>query len=67
LVGQRLEHRRRVDRPRTVIEGQHDFLVAEKIDLLEMFEAEAGAARGVDFNHTGNPKRVGIGAGLFRL
>src|SRR5579863_246524 len=67
LVGQRLEHRRRVDRPRTVIEGQHHFLVAEKIDLLEMFETEAGSDRGVDFNDAGNTERIGIGAGLLRL
>src|SRR5258706_11450593 len=36
LVGERLEYRGRIRRPRTVVEGQHDFLVGKKIELLEM-------------------------------
>src|SRR6266550_7752904 len=40
FVGERLEHRRRVDRPRTVVKSQHDFLVGEKVELLEMLETE---------------------------
>ena len=32
LVGQRLEHRRRIVRPRAVVEGQHHFVVAQEIE-----------------------------------
>ena len=67
LVGERLEHRGRIDGPWTVVEGQHDFLVGQEIELLEMLETEAGSARGVDLDHAGNPERIGIGASLFRL
>ena len=38
-------------RPGTVVEGQHHFLVAQEIVLLEMLEAEARAAGGVDFDY----------------
>jgi hypothetical protein len=48
-------------------ECQHDLLVGEKIELLEMLEAEAGAARGVDLDHARKAKRVGIGTRRFRL
>ena len=41
FVGQRLEHSRRTG-PRTIVEGQYDFLVVEEIVLLEMLEAELG-------------------------
>ena len=41
FVRQRLQHRGRIQRPRAVVEGQHHFLVAQEIELLEMFEAEA--------------------------
>ena len=53
FVGERLEHGGRIARPRTVIEGQHDFLVGEEVELLEMLEAEARSARGVDLDHAG--------------
>ncbi len=62
LVRQRLEHRGGVARPRTVIEGQHDFLVGEKIELLEIFETEAGSAGGVDLDDAADAERVRIGA-----
>ena len=62
FVRQRLEHGRRIDRPRTVIEGQHDFLVGQKIELLEMLEAETGSARGVDLDDAADAERIGIGA-----
>ena len=60
FVRKRLQHRGRVTRPRTVVEGQHDFLVGEKIELLEMLEAEARPAGGVDLDHTADTERVGI-------
>ena len=63
FVGERLQHRGRVARPRTVVEGQHDFLRLEEIELLEMLEAEARSARGVDLDHAGDAERVRIGAG----
>ena len=63
FVGQRLQHRRRVARPRAVVEGQHDFLVGQEIELLEMLEAETRSAGGVDFDHAADAERIGIGAG----
>ncbi len=55
-------------RPRTVVEGQHDFFVGQKIKLLEMLETKTRSARGVDFDHAAEAKRVRIGAdGLDRL
>ena len=60
LVGQRLEHGRRVARPRAVVEGQHDFFVAQEVIGLEVLEAEAGAAGGVDLHHAGDAERVRI-------
>src|SRR6266436_1431645 len=62
LIRQRLEHRRRVSRPWTVIESQHDLLVLEEVQFLEVLEAEAGTAGGVDFNGTSDAKGIGIGA-----
>jgi hypothetical protein len=35
LIGQRLEHRRRVPRPGAVVEGQDDLLVAQEVVLFE--------------------------------
>src|ERR1700678_3173339 len=51
IVSESPEDSRRVLRPGTVVEGQHHFFVAEKIVLLEVFEAEAGAAGGVDLDN----------------
>ena len=36
LIGQRLEHRRRVLRPGAVVEGQDNLLVAQEVVLLEV-------------------------------
>ncbi len=47
---ERLQYRGRVHRPRAVVKGQHHFLVAQEVEFLEMFEAEAGTARGVDLD-----------------
>src|ERR1051325_10872979 len=60
LISQRLEYCRRVARPRTIVEGEHDLVVLQKIVGLEMLKAETGAARGIDLNHTGNAEGVGI-------
>ena len=63
FVGERLQHGGRVHRPWAVVESQHDFLVAQEVKLLEMLEAEAGAAGGVDLDGAGDAERVGIVAG----
>ncbi len=63
FVGQRLEDGGRVLRPRAVVKGQHDFLVAQEIKLFEMFETKSGSTGGVDLDDTADPERVGIGAG----
>ena len=55
--GQRLEHGRR-GRPRAVVEGQHDFVVAQEVVLLEMLEAEARTAGGVDLDRAGDAERI---------
>ena len=60
---QRLQDRRRVHRPRTVVERQHHFLVAQEVELLEMFEAETGTAGRVDLDGAADAERVGIVAG----
>ena len=60
---QRLQHGGRIDRPWAVVEGQHHFLVAQEVELLEMLEAESGAAGGVDLDGAADAERVGIVAG----
>ena len=60
IVGQRLEHGGRVVRPRAVVEGQNDFLVAQEIILLEMLEAEAGTAGRVDLDDARKPHAAGL-------
>src|SRR5262245_26055945 len=60
LLGQCLEHGWRMSRPWTIIEGQHDLFVAEKVIGLEMLESEAGPASRVDLDNAGNSKGVGI-------
>src|SRR5712672_304729 len=62
LIRQRLEDRRRIGRPWTVIESQHDLLFLEEVQFLEMLEAEAGAACRVDLDGAGHTERVRIGA-----
>jgi hypothetical protein len=61
--GQRGEHVRRVLRPGAVVEGQHDLAFAQKIVALEVLEAEAGPAGGVDLDRAGDAQAVGIAAG----
>ena len=63
FLRQRLQDRRRIHRPRTVVERQHHFLVAQEVELLEMFEAETGTAGGVDLDGAADAERVGIVAG----
>ncbi len=63
FIRERLQHGGRVHRPRTVVEGQHHFLVAQEVELLEMLEAEAGAAGGVDLDGAADAECVGIVAG----
>ena len=65
FIGERLEHGGRIGRPRAVVECQHDFLVGQEVELLEMLEAEARSAGGVDFHHAADAQRIRIGAGGF--
>ena len=60
LIGQRLDDGRRIARPRPVVEGQNDFVLVQEIVLLEVFEAECRAARGVDLHRAGNPHGAGL-------
>ena len=60
---ERLQHGGRVHRPRAVVEGQHHFLVAQEVEILEMLEAETGAAGRIDLDGAADTERVGIGAG----
>ena len=50
LIGESLEHRRRALRPGAIVKGQDDLLVAQEVVLLEVLEAESGAAGGVDLD-----------------
>ena len=50
LIGQRLDDRRGVFRPRPVVESQHHFVLAQEIVLLEMLAAECGTAGRVDLD-----------------
>ena len=65
FVRQRLEHGGR-GRPWAVVEGQHDLLVGQEIELLVLQEAEAGSARGVDHDRAADAQPIGIGAGRSR-
>src|SRR5258708_1554522 len=58
--GERGEHRVRVLRPGAVVEGEHHLAFAKEIMALEVLESEAGAAGGVDLDHTADPQSVGI-------
>src|SRR5262249_33656840 len=52
----------RIHRPRTIIECQHHLLVAEEVQLLEVLEAEAGTAGGIDRDDARDTKGIWIGA-----
>ena len=60
--GERGEHRRRVLRPGAVVEGENDLAFAQEVVGLEVLEAEAGAAGGVDFDHPRDTDGIGIAA-----
>src|SRR5262245_9784396 len=49
-----------MSRPGAVIEGEHDFFVAQEIVRLEVLEPEPRAAPGVDFNCARDPECVWI-------
>src|SRR5262245_21304767 len=62
MRGERGEHRRGVLRPGAVVEGEHYLAFAQEIMALEVLEAEAGAAGGVDLDHPRDPQGIGIAA-----
>ena len=43
-----------------MVEGQHHFAFAQEVMALEVLEAEAGSASGVDLDHTRDPKALGL-------
>ena len=43
-------------RPRTIVEGQNDFLITQEVMLLEMLEAESRSASRIDFDDAGYAK-----------
>ena len=64
MRGERVDDRHRALRPRTVVEGQHDFAGLEEVMLPEMLEAETGPAGGVDLDRARDADRIRIaGAG----
>ena len=54
------KHRLSVLRPGPIVEGQHHLTFAKEIMALEVLESEAGAAGGIDLDHTADPQSVGI-------
>ena len=60
MGGQRRQHRGRIFRPGTVVEGQHHFAGPQEIMLLEVLEPELRAAGGVDFYHARDAQRVRV-------
>src|SRR5579872_3169933 len=52
------QHGRRIVWPRAIVEGEHDLAGLQEVVLLEMLEAEARSASGVDLDHAGNAQRV---------
>src|SRR6266496_1959932 len=65
--GERREHGRRIIRPRPVVERQHDLLRTQEIEILEMLEAEAGAASGIDLDDASESKRIRLRFNLTAL
>ena len=63
LIGERLQHGRRMPWPWTVIEREHDFFVAQEVVGLEVLEPETRAACGVDFNHARDAECVRVVTG----
>ena len=57
---QRGEHRWRIVRPGSVVEGKHHLLIAEEIMLLEVLEPEARPAGSVDLHHARDSKHPGV-------
>jgi hypothetical protein len=71
FFGQRLQHCGCVAEPWAVVKGEHHFLLFQEVELLEVLEAEAGTARGVDLDGAADTECVRIAAsrarGLCRL
>src|SRR5690606_17181081 len=53
-------------RPRTVVEGEDDFIPAQEIVLPEMLESETGAACRIDLDHARRTERLRIACTLLR-
>ena len=57
---ERREHGRGVLRPGAVVEGQHDLAFAQEVVALEMLEAEARTAGGVDLHGPCDAQRIRV-------
>src|SRR5262245_60976000 len=57
---ERGKHCLSVFRPGPIVEGQHHLTFAKEIMSLEVLEAKAWAAGGVDLDHAADPQSVGI-------
>src|SRR5262245_61463181 len=66
LICKRFEHCLGISRPWAVVESQHHLAVAKEIVSLELLEAEARAARGIDLNDTRDTERIRIPASWLR-
>ena len=66
LIRECLEDRRGVAGPWAVVEGQHHLVFAQEIVGLELLEAEAGPAGGIDLHNAGDAERIRIPAGWTR-
>src|SRR5918994_6471890 len=67
MISQRLHHSRRGAEPRTVIEREHDFAAAQKVVHLEMLEAKARTAAGINLHRPRHAERIGIARAGLRL
>ena len=54
FVLKRLQNRWCIDRPRAVVEGEDDFLIAKEVELLEMFKAKTQRAPIIDITVLSN-------------
>jgi hypothetical protein len=64
LVCQRLEDGRG-GRPRSVVKGEHNLVVAQEVEFLEVLKAKTRPASGVDLDNPSDAERVRIGARRF--
>ena len=57
----------RIDRPRTVVEGEHYFPITQEIVRFKVLESETRASSAIDFNNPRDTKEIGIAAACFGI